>query len=66
MFMASSVLRRYTPPTCTLEVAAIGSALSRWTEQAVLKNLRFELSFDDPTLVSDQQTTIRADLNQLV
>jgi len=63
--MASSVLRRYTPPTCTLEVAAIGSALSRWTERAVLKNLRFELSFDDPTLISDQQTTIRGDRNQL-
>jgi Domain of unknown function (DUF4335) len=63
--MASSVLRRYTPPTCTLEVAAIGSALSRWTEQAVLKNLRFELSFDDPTLISDQPMTVRGDRNQL-
>jgi hypothetical protein len=63
--MASSVLRRYTPPTCTLEVAAIGSALSRWTDRAVLKNLRFELSFDDPTQNSDQQVTIRGDRNQL-
>ncbi|MBW4514932.1 MAG: DUF4335 domain-containing protein [Timaviella obliquedivisa GSE-PSE-MK23-08B] len=63
--MSSSVLRRYTPPTCTLEIAAIGSALSRWTDQAVLKNLRFELSFDDPTLTSDQQMTIRGDRNQL-
>jgi len=63
--MSSSVLRRYTPPTCTLEVAAIGSALSRWTERAVLKNLRFELSFDDPTITSDQQMTIRGDRHQL-
>lgn len=63
--MSSSVLRRYTPPTCTLEVAAIGSALSQWTERAVLKNLRFELSFDDPTVISDQQRTIRGDRNQL-
>ena len=63
--MASSVLRRYTPPTCTLEVAAIGSALSRWTDRAVLKNLRFELSFDDPTITSDQQVTIRGNRNQL-
>lgn len=63
--MSSSVLRRYTPPTCTLEVAAIGSALSRWTDRAVLKNLRFELSFDDPTITSDQQMTIRGDRNQL-
>jgi Domain of unknown function (DUF4335) len=63
--MSSSVLRRYTPPTCTLEVAAIGSALSRWTDRAVLKNLRFELSFDDPTKNSEQQVTIRGDRNQL-
>jgi Domain of unknown function (DUF4335) len=63
--MSSSVLRRYTPPTCTLEVAAIGSALSRWTEQEVLKNLRFELSFDDPKMNSAQQVTIQGDRNQL-
>jgi hypothetical protein len=62
---SSSVLRRYTPPTCTLEVAAIGSALSRWTDQAVLKNLRFELSFDDPTQNEADQVTIRGDRNQL-
>jgi Domain of unknown function (DUF4335) len=63
--MTSSVLRRYTPPTCTLEVAAIGSALSRWTDQAVLKNLRFELSFDDPKVIDDRQVTVRGDRNQL-
>ncbi|MCU0566218.1 MAG: DUF4335 domain-containing protein [Oculatellaceae cyanobacterium Prado106] len=63
--MSTSVLRRYTPPTCTLEIAAIGSALSRWTDRAVLKNLRFQLSFDDPKLPPDQQVTIRGDRNQL-
>jgi hypothetical protein len=31
----------------------------------VLKNLRFELRFDDPTQNSDQQVTIRGDRNQL-
>ncbi|HEY9659008.1 MAG TPA: DUF4335 domain-containing protein, partial [Allocoleopsis sp.] len=63
--MSTSVLRRYTPPTCTLEIAATGSALSRWTDRTVLKNLRFQLSFDDPKLPEDQQVTIRGDRTQL-
>jgi len=63
--MATSVLRRYTPPTCTLEIAAKGSALSKWTDRAVLKNLRFQLSFDDPTVPEDKQVEIRGDRIQL-
>lgn len=63
--MSTSVLRRYTPPTCTLEIAATGSALSRWTDRTVLKNLRFQLSFDDPKLPPDQQVTIKGDRSQL-
>ncbi|MBI4780083.1 MAG: DUF4335 domain-containing protein [Oscillatoriophycideae cyanobacterium NC_groundwater_1537_Pr4_S-0.65um_50_18] len=61
----TSVLRRYTPPTCTLEIAAKGSALSKWTDRAVLKNLRFQLSFDDPTVPEDKQVEIRGDRTQL-
>lgn len=63
--MPTAVLRRYTPPTCTLEIAAAGSALSRWTDRTVLKNLRFYLSFDDPKLSSDQQVTVSGDQSQL-
>jgi hypothetical protein len=63
--MATSVLRRYTPPTCTLEIAATGSVLSRWTDRMVLKNLRFQLSFDDPKLPPDQQITVTGDRLQL-
>lgn len=63
--MSTSVLRRYTPPTCTLEIAATGSALSRWTDRTVLKNLRFHLSFDDPKLPPEQQITITGDRLQL-
>ncbi|NJO41524.1 MAG: DUF4335 domain-containing protein [Cyanobacteria bacterium CRU_2_1] len=63
--MSTSVLRRYTPPTCTLEIAATGSALSRWTDRMVLKNLRFYLSFDDPKLPSEKQVTIKGDRTQL-
>jgi hypothetical protein len=63
--MSPSVLRRYTPPTCTLEIAATGSALSRWTDRTVLKCLRFHLSFDDPKLPPEQQITITGDRLQL-
>ena len=63
--MPTAVLRRYTPPTCTLEVAASGSALSRWTDRTVLKHLRFQLNFDDPKLMPDQQVTISGDQSQL-
>lgn len=63
--MSTSVLRRYTPPTCTLEIAAAGSALSRWTERTVLKNLRFHLSFDDPTMPASRQVRLSGDRTQL-
>ena len=63
--MPTSVLRRYTPPTCTLEIAATGSALSRWTDRAVLKNLRFQLSLDDPKLPEEKQVLLRGDRTQL-
>ena len=63
--MPTAVLRRYTPPTCTLEVTASGSALSRWAERPVLKNLRFQLSFDDPKLMPDQQVMVSGDQSQL-
>lgn len=56
-----SVLRRYTPPTCTLEVRATESALSRWTDRAVVNRLRFRLQFDDPRLPADQQLTLEGD-----
>ncbi|EKQ68590.1 hypothetical protein OsccyDRAFT_3128 [Leptolyngbyaceae cyanobacterium JSC-12] len=65
MARSHSVLRRYTPPTCTLEVIAKDSALSRWAAQPVVKNLRFQLSLDDPTLNRDQWIVIRGDRTQL-
>lgn len=56
-----SVLRRYTPPTCTLEIRANESALSRWTDRAVVNRLRFRLQFDDPRFPADQQITLEGD-----
>ncbi|NJO67277.1 MAG: DUF4335 domain-containing protein [Leptolyngbyaceae cyanobacterium RM1_405_57] len=65
MSLPNSVLRRYTPPTCTLEIAAKGSPLSRWAGRPVLKQLRFHLSFDDPRLPPEEQVQITGDRTQL-
>ncbi len=65
MPLSNSVIRRYTPPTCTLEILAQGSPLSRWMGKSVLKGLRFELRFDDPRLPEDARITIAGESEQL-
>ncbi len=65
MLASNSVIRRYTPPTCTLEIMAKTSPLSRWRDRPLLKNVRFKLRFDDPRVPEDQQVSIRGDRAQL-
>ncbi|QHG14627.1 DUF4335 domain-containing protein [Nostoc sp. ATCC 53789] len=65
MPLSNSVIRRYTPPTCTLEVFAQSSPLSRWMGKTVLKHLSFELRFDDPRLPEEHRVPIRGDREQL-
>ncbi|MGH8001584.1 MAG: DUF4335 domain-containing protein [Brasilonema sp.] len=65
MPVSNSVIRRYTPPTCTLEVLAQSSALSQWTGKSVLKQLQFELRFDDPRLPEEKRIAIKGDSDQL-
>ena len=62
---SNTPIRRYTPPTCTLELWDKRSGLSRWREEASLKELNFVLSFDDPKLLEEQQVTLQGDLLQL-
>jgi type II secretory pathway pseudopilin PulG len=62
---SNSVIRRYTPPTCTLEISAQSSPLSRWMGQTVINQLRFELHFDDPTLPEELRVPIQGDRDQL-
>jgi len=59
------VLRRYTPPTCTLEITAKASPLSRWAGKPVLKSLRFELRLDDPRLSEERHITLKGNRDQL-
>lgn len=63
--MFNSVSRRYTPPTCTLEVSGRQSALSRWSDRSLIKQVQFQLSFDDPTLPNDRQVRLQGDGAQL-
>ncbi|MEQ9485131.1 DUF4335 domain-containing protein [Coleofasciculus sp. F4-SAH-05] len=65
MIMPSSVLRRYTPPTCTLAIVAKTSPLSRWVGKSVVKDLRFELHFDDPRQPEEKLVTIKGDRTEL-
>ena len=65
MLSFSSTIGRFTPPTCTLEIKARRSPLARWTKKNLLKNLRFQLSFDDPRVATEQQVTIQGDRQQL-
>lgn len=61
----NSVIRRYTPPTCTLEILARKSPLSMWMGQTILKQLRFQLFFDDPALAEAEKISIKGDRDQL-
>lgn len=65
MLSSSATIRRFTPPTCTLEINARRSPLARWTNRKILKDLQFQLSFDDPRMAREQQVTIQGDRQQL-
>ncbi|MEO1373267.1 MAG: DUF4335 domain-containing protein [Cyanobacteria bacterium J06635_10] len=65
MPLSNSVIRRYTPPTCTLEVLAQSSPLSRWMGKSVLKQVRFNLHFDDPRQPEQEKILVKGDRDQL-
>lgn len=65
MVLSPSLIRRYTPPTCTLEIKAKTSPLSQWMLRPVIKELDFKLRFDDPRLVDQDKITIMGDRTQL-
>lgn len=65
MSLSNSVLRRYTPPTCTLQIVAHSSPVSRWAKRSVVEQLQFELRFDDPRLPEEQRVNIQGDRDQL-
>ncbi|NJM62455.1 MAG: DUF4335 domain-containing protein [Oscillatoriales cyanobacterium RU_3_3] len=63
--LTAMVQKRYTPPTCTLEITAKSSPLSRWAGQPVFKSVNFELRLDDPRLPDTKHVTLKGDRAQL-
>lgn len=59
------IIRRYTPPTCTLEVAAKRPWLSRLKKQPILEQFKFKLCLDDPRLPESDHVMIEGDRTQL-
>ena len=65
MLISSAPLRRYTPPTCTLEIWPIQSSRFPWFNRRGLSDWRFILYFDDPRLSETEHMSVRGDRSQL-
>ncbi|MDJ0660976.1 MAG: DUF4335 domain-containing protein [Crocosphaera sp.] len=65
MLLNNTPLQTYTPPTCTLKLWDKRPMLSRWGELVSLDNIEFELQFDDPRLLEEDQVTVKGDRIQL-
>ncbi len=60
-----NIIRRYTPPTCSLNIIAKASPLSRWLNRPIVQALQFELNFDDPRLLDHEQVSIKGNHHEL-
>lgn len=56
-----SLVKRYTPPTCSLEIVGKVSPLSIYLQKPNLKELYFQLHFDDPRFVAEKKITVTGD-----
>ena len=61
----SVIQKCYNPPTCTLEITAQTSVLSRWMRQPAVKTLEFCLQFDSASPAQQQSIAIRGNDAQL-
>lgn len=60
-----SFLRKYTSPTCTLELLGKSSALSPFAGQPVIKNLQFRLQLEEQGQSAEKPLEIKGDRAQL-
>ncbi len=63
--LSPTISKLYTPPTCTLEVTAKTSPLSRWTRTPAIKSLQFLLSFDSSAQRAREPIEIYGNQTQL-
>jgi len=61
----NSVIRRYARPNCTLEIWAQSSPLSHLMGKTVIKQLTFELYFEDAQKAPEGKIVLRGDRDQL-
>jgi len=57
----SSSFRRYTPPTCTLEIYNPQPFWGKWRYQSFPQFFSFQLHFDDPRLPTGERSSIIGD-----
>ena len=57
--------RRYTPPTCTLEIYHPQPFWGRWRNQSFPPLFSFQLNFDDPRLTQEDKISIIGDRDLL-
>ncbi|MDY7020358.1 MAG: DUF4335 domain-containing protein [Cyanobacteriota bacterium] len=57
--------RKYTPPTCTLEVTTKKPRSGRSKDEDSSEQFQFKLSFDDPRLPEEEYVTVEGDRTQL-
>lgn len=65
MLFSNSLIRRYTPPTCTLEIWGRRSWLSLWKTHNPIIDFKFKLLFDDPKILDEQQVILEGDRGEL-
>ena len=63
--MPVAVFRRYTPPTCTLELRGERSPLSVWSDRPIVKQVQFVLNIDGPQRPQEQRVTLKGGRTQL-
>ncbi|ELR96240.1 DUF4335 domain-containing protein [Gloeocapsa sp. PCC 73106] len=59
------LIKRYTPPTCTLKIFSKTFSWQRWTGIIATEDLSFELDLDDPRLLEHQQLSLKGNYQQL-
>ena len=64
-FSQLNLVKRYTPPTCILEIYESASLIPFFQINSNSSELNFQLHFDDPRLPQEDQTTLRGDRNLL-
>lgn len=65
MLSSDFLIRRYSPPTCTLEIWGQNSFFVWQSSRKVINETTFKLHFDDPKLPDTQQITLSGDRIEL-